>query len=103
VENTPNNSPVSQNTADLHLTLWLTEPFEPGLFFCLLVFPIGHHKPCQNANTRVVFSHGSSKKRVFGKKWIDGGTDPFPVLCETIKNKITRKREIPIPIPYYIS
>jgi hypothetical protein len=46
------------------------------------------------------FSEGGSKKRGFGKKWIDGGTDPFPVLCETIKNKITRKREIPTPTPY---
>jgi hypothetical protein len=32
-----------------------------------------------------------------------GGTDPFPVVCETIKNKITRKREIPTQTPYYNS
>jgi hypothetical protein len=49
---------------------------------------------------KLFFSEGGSKKRGFGKKWIEGGTDPFPVLCETIKNKITRKREIPSLTPH---
>jgi hypothetical protein len=40
------------------------------------------------------------QKEGFWKKWINGGTEPFPVLCEIIKNKITRKREIPTPTPY---
>jgi len=52
---------------------------------------------------RLFFSEGCSKKRVFSKKWIYGGTDPFPVVGEIIKNKITRKREIPSPTLYYNS
>jgi hypothetical protein len=32
VENTPDYSPVSQNTAGLHLTGWLVKPFKPSFF-----------------------------------------------------------------------
>jgi hypothetical protein len=49
---------------------------------------------------RLVFSEECCKKRVFGKKWIEGGIDPFPVAGEIIKNKITRKREIPTLTPH---
>jgi hypothetical protein len=41
VENTPNYSPVCQNTAILHLTGWLVKPFKP-ICFCLLHYAIGH-------------------------------------------------------------
>jgi hypothetical protein len=42
VENTPNYSPVCQNTAGLHLTGWLVKPFKP---ICFLPHSLSHRHP----------------------------------------------------------
>jgi hypothetical protein len=65
-----------------------------------LSVPCPEEKPVKPSISFRVERKPLFQMRGFGKKWIDGGTDPFPVLFETIKNKITRKREIPTPTPY---
>ena len=61
VENTPNFSPVSQNTAGLHLTFRLVQHFKSSSFLPHSL-PIGTCKPCQNTNMRLVFSEDVPKK-----------------------------------------
>ena len=80
MENTPNYSPVCQNTAVLLLTGWLVKPFKPSCF-CLLQYAIGHPQTLPEYHYEALFfSDGGIKKVILVKNgWMrEQGRSPDP-------------------------
>jgi hypothetical protein len=66
IENTPNFSQVSQNTAGLHLTCQRVQHFK-SISFLPHSLPIRYLQTLPEYQYEALFSDGCSKKGVFGK------------------------------------